>query len=142
MSADADVLAAFFQTWTDQLQGTIPITRVFSDDLPADLPFPYAQINSTQGAEPQYQAPVLPGDDYLDTRRVAITIVGIGKANVGRIVGVVDREFNLRELTVPNAGFRMCAKKGERLEQEPQTESGERLYRGVLEYDVWTVRKV
>lgn len=139
-SVDCDALEGFQKRWFAEGLHTV-IPHVYTDDLPANLSLPYAQINSKKLKAPEYQASVIsPGDDYLDYRKVTISILGFGKKAVGDLMGTTMGVYSFRLFDVPNSQMRACWFAGEELLQEPNSKWGNRVWKGVIEYEVWLVR--
>lgn len=139
-SVDCDVLEGFQTRWFAEGLHTV-IPHVYTDDLPANLSLPYAQIQSRMLRQPNYLASIIaPGDDYLDFRQVTISVVGFGKKAVGDLMGTVMGIYSFRLFDVPHSQMRACWLAGEELRADPDTKWGNRVWRGVLEYEVWLVR--
>ena len=124
---------------------------------PARPTMPYCRILCQQGPQPnRYPAPVRSGSGYSDFRKVTLTVTGI-KAAVVTAIGILhgrlawqprettDAASNVsRPMVVANASLRMITPlgNGPRFEEDKTRVEGERIWNGIIDYEVWTGRNV
>lgn len=142
MSADTDYLTRIAALWESHaINATIPVERLFTDDLPANRELPYAQVNSELREQPEFEAPVGHNSKYLDHRTVTVTVLAVGKLYVGTLIDAVlaclspDRMFDGDTMNLRQWFFR-----GDEIQQDVATKDGNRVYRGVLTWHASSVR--
>lgn len=142
-SADVDVLTAIQRQWDTGIYRDLLAGGLYTDDLPARVAVPYGEAETDQGADPQYQAPVGPGDPYLDTRRVLVKVVHVGKEACAVALAKLMTEFFYDDFTLvmpEGVAFRGCKFAGEHLDDQAGTRRGERVWLGWVEVEFQTVR--
>lgn len=142
-NADIDVQTAVVQRWNSIAGLTGVFTGGFtaSERWPAQTNFPRAKATTKQGPKPNdYFAPGGKTQPYIDYRHLVFTLQGPGKAAVGALVGLVREGFDDQPLSITNATFLRIEYLTDYVSEEPETKLGNDIYRGCVEYCVWSQR--
>ncbi len=146
MSADTDLEKGVQTLWaTNSAIANLVPGGLFTESVKGNLTMPYAQAMSRKSRNPEYQAPVIKGDPYLDYRKLTFTLVGVGKAAVGDLLEQIKPLFPQSGFPIPNAEIRRCVPMDggeEVVEDETASKSGDKVFRGTLMYEIWAVRFV
>ncbi len=113
---------------------------------------PYARIEVAQGPKAnEYIAPVVPGQGYHDFRHVTIEVYGL-RAAVLLAVGHMRRVYDwqpkttasVKAMIIPNADLKhvMPLPGSGRMEEQKERVGSNPVWKGTLEYQVWTVRTI
>lgn len=150
MSADTDVAAAWVSRWKSSaaldvaVPGGITSDRLTEGRPLASLPerlTPYAELQVTKGKDPEYVS----SGDFIDYRKVTVTIFGVGKESLGGVVSAARHVFDSpAPLDFSHApavtGHMRTQPLGDTEAPDENRKQGEDLRKAVLEWVVWTHR--
>jgi hypothetical protein len=141
---DDDTLAAVQALWaTNQdLAKLFPqppqYGRLKPPQSPPDVSAPYAEL----GCQFQSRRMVNTGGAFFDYRKVTITVRGL-KADVVKALTFIAATFNRVAVLVYPSGakfMRWLPSGRDKLSQDPKTKSGQDVWIGIHEAEVWSTR--
>ncbi len=110
----------------------------YSGRLVGGRALPYAVVGSKATKKQRYTEGADPGSPYVSWHLLTILVYGIGQAATGELMKAVATAFEVQDLAIPGAVLVECvpADDSGNLEEDPDTKSGEDIWKGRLTWDV------